>query len=347
VPQASQTLTRDMPMSTKEENVDILIADYEKHRKNNPKSKLPEVSDMNRKFLIDCNKLGSNDFLFSQELLPVEGYVFLGSWHRKYKGCDRGLRNSTWFKCNVSANYEYNDLTGARFISCQLNMVSFVGSNLTDVVFDDCYFDRGTMSGAIYENVKVITPKFLQHEPMHDDLDRVKFGWKSGLFDWAKLRILSNIPMFSISWSTFLGSLAIMNMIGWGSSNRGKLTSIVDPLTIPTTLIQLSITASCLMVASTLYNFCCPPRIKEISETEWTDKQHQPRLAYYSHRFPYRWPERAAILTIYVFGSIGISLTLLLVIDRSISAHCFATNWETPEQCEAPQILQLFWSPAE
>jgi hypothetical protein len=336
-----------MPMSTIEENVDILIADYEKHRKENPKSKLPEVSDMNRKFLIDCNKLESKDFRFPQEPLPVEGYVFLGSWQGQAIDGDQSLRNSTWFKCHITISYEYVDLTGARFFKCQIDMVSFVGSNLTDVVFDDCYFAQGTMSGAIYENIEVITPKFIQYEPMHDDLDRVKFGWKSKLFDWAKLRILSKIPMFSISWSTFLGSLAIMNMIGWGSSNRGKLASIVEPLTIPTTLIQLSFTASCLMVASTLYAIFCPPRIKEISETEWTDKQHQPRLDYYSHRFPYRWRERAAILTIYVFGSIGIFLTLLLVIDRGISAHCFATNWEAPEQCEAPQILQLFWSPAE
>jgi hypothetical protein len=150
--------------------------------------------------------------------------------------------------------------------------------------------------------------------------------------------------MFSISWSTLLGSLAFMNMIGWGNSNRDKLASVVEPLSIPTTLIQLFFAALFLAVASSLYHFFCPPRIKEISETDWTDKQSKPRLQYYSHRFPYQPHERFFIILIYFLGLFGLFLTLKIVFERVYVAHCFTTNWETPEQCEAPQLLQLFWS---
>jgi hypothetical protein len=167
-------------MSTKEENVDILIADYEKHRKENPKSKLPEVSYMNRKFLIDCNILGSKSFSFPQELLSVEGYVFLGSWGGKDIDRNKSLRNSTWFEGNVGNNYKNADLTGARFIGCEIAHINLMGANLTNVVFDTCVFTAGRMSGAKYENVKVIRPIHMHYESVYDDLDQVKIGWNHG-----------------------------------------------------------------------------------------------------------------------------------------------------------------------
>ncbi|MGP6087906.1 pentapeptide repeat-containing protein [Antarctobacter jejuensis] len=333
-------------MSTDEEtSVDRLIAEYDAIRLAIPKLKLPEVSAENREYLVACNKgkgsLGA--FAHRIELFPVYGYVFLGSWN---SARDMGLtsnhncRNTTWFKCQLQGNYENLDLSGVRFIECELVNISLSGSNLTNVAFENCTFIRAELSDAIYENVKVTRPVFKHYDPIGDDLDRVNFGWNSWFFDWAKLRILSKIPMFSISWSTLLGSLAVMNIIGWGSANRNKLSTVVEPLNMPTTLVELFIAALFLAIASTLYSFYCPPQIKEISETEWADKQDKPRLKYYSNRFPYRWSERAAIVAIYTFGTFGLILTTKLVTERIGSAYCYTMNWETPEQCEGPQPLQ-------
>jgi hypothetical protein len=326
--------------TAEEKHVDGHIAEYNEKRLTSPDLRLPEVSAKNREYLIACFNSQTNAFSPHQGLLPVDGSVFFGSWNVEGFDWGQSRRNSTWFRCSIQGDYEKADLIGARFVDCQMANIRFLGSNLTDVVFENCTFIRASMSGATFENVKVIRPIFKHYDPIEDDLDQVKFGWKSWLFDWAKLRILSQIPMFSISWSTLLGSLAIMNIIGWGSSNRDKLASIAEPLSMPTTLIELFIAAFFLATAATLYAAYCPPRVKEISETEWTDKQGKPRLQYYSHRFPYRWRERTAIVAIYVFGSLGLILTGKLVAERVGSAYCFTTNWETPEQCEAPQPLQ-------
>jgi hypothetical protein len=327
----------------KEKNIDDLIAEYDTYRLMHPKLGLTEVSTENREFLIASRKsAGGLDagFTYPKELFPDECYVFFGWWDGSCLRRDQSLRNTTWFKSTLKGDYKNIDFAGTRFFDCQLVNIDLAHSNLTDVTFENCTFMREVMSGAVFENVKVIRPIFKNYDPIVDYLDQVKLGFKSRLFDWSKLRILSEIPMFSISWSTLLGSLAIMNTIGWGSSNRDKLSSVVEPLSMPPTIIELFVAACFLATAATLYAVFCPPRIKEISETEWTDKSNKPRLQYFSHRFPYRWRERVAIVTIYVFGVIGLALMGKLVTERVVSAYCFTTNWEAPEQCKAPQKLQ-------
>lgn len=324
-------------MSTEEEtSVDQLICEYDAHRSKYPKLGLPEISANNRKFLIDSAVGTAGRFKPLEALIPDESCVFLGAWNGRDFSRDGSLRNTVWFKCQLQGDCSNINFSGAIFINCELANIQFFRSKIKDVTFENCTFIREKMSGAFYENVKIITPKFKYYEPINDDLDQVILGTKSKIFDWSKLRILSEIPMFSISWSILLGSLAIMNIVGWGSSNRDKLSSLVEPLSMPPTLIELFAAALLLAVAATLYAVACPSRIKEISETEWTDKNNKPRFQYYSSRFPYRWRERIAIVMIYIFGAFGLLLSGKLITERVLSAYCFTINWEAPEQCEAP-----------
>lgn len=262
---------------SKEEFVDGLQTEYEAARLLHPKLGLPEITAKNREFLINSASENGQNYSLQNDQASFDGFVLLGSWSRLDQ--HQSFKNTTWYKGHLGHNtMRNNDFTGARFIDCQLSNSTFFDANLTNVMFINCSFTRVSMSGAIFDNTKIVRPLVQQYDAISDDLDQIKIGWTSGLFDWAKLRFLSEIPMFSISWSTLLGSLAIMNMIGWGSLNRDKISSVVEPLSMPSTLIELFIAAFFLATAATCYAVFCPPRVREISETEWTDKQSKPRL---------------------------------------------------------------------
>ena len=79
----------------------------------------------------------------------------------------------------------------------------------------------------------------------------------------------------------------------------------LHPQPIPSQSFILLVSTSLLAVASTLYTFCCPSRIKEFSRDQWCDQLGNSLLHYWPLAWKHRWI-RLICVACYVLGGLGV-----------------------------------------
>ena len=210
----------------------------------------------------------------------------------------------------------------------------FILAELKGAIIDESELDNANFSEANFAGIRLYRNRYQSgiHKQLNDGTDTVRKSAVDRFFDWSLIRFISAIPLFGVSWIGFLGSLSLINAIGFANIYYNELSFLVDPIEVPYGLVNVLITTVFLTIASSLYRLTCPGRVQEFSETQWVEQNNFPRLQYFEKSLETRIRFRAFQMLIYLTLAIGLVLTLLLVFERTRLAFCY---WKQPDSAAA------------
>jgi Pentapeptide repeats (8 copies) len=226
------------------------------------------------------------------------------------------LRNALLDKANLSAV----KLIKAKLSKAHLVGANLVGADLSEADLDEADVSKADLSHAILggtflakllgahraygiETVRSI-PKSDSLVPTHDGryFEYCVRPWPERWFDWERLRGVGRLPLFGVSYTVLLlipivfYVLALYNekidlVRAWAlqavTSPDHPLHQLaphildrLHPRPIPSLSFVLLTSTILLAIASTLYTFRCPSRIKEFSRDQWCDQLGHSLLHY-------------------------------------------------------------------
>jgi hypothetical protein len=207
---------------------------------------------------------------------------------------------------NGYQNYllEFLDCT---FIDCRFEYGTF-----GDLLFKECEFQKSRfmagvsayylrMAGSIglptctgLETVEILEPQRAHHVEADFDNAPLQFGYRH--FSWVKLRAFGSLPFFGLSYGGTALILFLLSVIDYYNAQIGRLKVKVDsrdtisalqnfvdrlnPLSLNWQMPTLLLGAVLLMIASTIYAWKCPSRIKEFSLERWTKELGKSAINY-------------------------------------------------------------------
>ena len=155
-------------------------------------------------------------------------------------------------------------------------------------------------------------------------------------YDWQVLRTFGRLPLFGASYTIlimipiFFYGLAFYNKNvvrashefskqvlaerqlnplpdqthTWGNAAISAIQQHLQPLPIPSQSLLLLVSTMFLAVASSIYIFCCPARVKEFTRDQWRDQFGKSLLHYWPFAWKFR-PLSAVCAVCYVLGGLG------------------------------------------
>lgn len=200
----------------------------------------------------------------------------------------------------ANINFDFSGLTlnGANFSNCSLH-----GSRFSNSVLISCTFDGSDWKGCDFFNANFSNCHCREVRNAHKatGLDKIpeqssavyfesaQRPWSNSLLDWERIGLIGRLPLFGASsvalvlipfyfyildvynrhvdaWKAALArhpETDAFTMIGKEALDR------FGNLPIPGRSLEALISAVLLFVASVLYGFFCPPRIKQFSREQW------------------------------------------------------------------------------
>jgi Pentapeptide repeats (8 copies) len=219
------------------------------------------------------------------------------------------------------ANLYRANLYEAHLGGADLTEANLTGAHLGEV--------RGAEQASNLETVQFISDEDPQGSDFRKDalyFEAYHAPWPERWLDWERLRIMGRLPLFGLSYTALIlipivfYGLALYNdkvelVRAWAEQAVTapdhplyRLASLVlerlHPRPIPSQSLVLLISTVLLAVASTLYTWRCPSRIKEFSRDQWCDQLGRSLL----HYWPLAWKERPVRLicaACYALGGAG------------------------------------------
>jgi len=260
------------------------------------------------------------------------------------------LPNVSFKKCDLKgASFTRVDMSNGAFEACDMSQARFFRSSFTKVYFsaemcgiefeccefNNCHFRRGINLSKSY---------FLQCEGLDTCTGLTDYVAPGGLVeivdplvknssrhDWEYLRKFGRLPLLGASYTALLMTPPLGNFLAyynnkvamlqeWAADQhnvpalapvRRVIQSYMQPLSLPPMFFWLFFGAVLLAVASTIFHFACPSRIKEFSQDQWCDQLKNERLQYMA----LSWKQpiiRTVCFWLYVSGS-ALVLSILLI----------------------------------
>lgn len=202
-----------------------------------------------------------------------------------FKPSPNGLPNFLleFFDCTfIDCRFEYGTFGSLLFKECEFQKSRFM-------VGVSAYYLRTAGSKGLptctgLETVEILEPQRAHHVEADFDNAPLQFGYRH--LSWAKLRGFGSLPFFGLSYGGTAVILFLLSVIDHynaqisrlkvrvdSSDTIGALQNFVDrlsPLSLNWQMPALLIGAVLLMIASTIYAWKCPSRIKEFSLERWT-----------------------------------------------------------------------------
>jgi hypothetical protein len=241
------------------------------------------------------------------------------------------------------------------FVRCRFVDCHFVGS-FGHIIFKDCEFLRvrfaysftlqtlriqKTTGLETCQNLERLSVTNEYHRRLFErDLADTPLPFPYRRFAWAKLRGFGGLPFFGFSYGGTALILFLLSVIdsynsqlrdlnAWGSVSEsagalGSLVTRLNPIVLSCEILMLLAGAVSLIVASTIYAWRCPERVKEFSLERWTNELGKEAISYVSlsWRDPF-W--RLVCGTCFYLGSFLTALVLLLRLWEGISQAL--RNW--------------------
>jgi hypothetical protein len=188
-----------------------------------------------------------------------------------------------FFDCTfIDCRFEYGTFGSLLFKECEFQKSRFM-------VGVSAYYLRMAGSKGLptctgLETVQLLESQRAYHVEADFDNAPLQFGYRR--LSWAKLRAFGSLPLFGLSYGGTALILFLLSTIDHYNSQLGRLKvradsvdtfsslqSFVDrlnPLSLNWETPILLLGAVLLMIASTIYAWKCPSRIKEFSLERWT-----------------------------------------------------------------------------
>ena len=209
------------------------------------------------------------------------------------------------------------DMAGSKFESAKMESVHFAKSYLPSCSFpetwfrnyiswDSSTFNQGTnFDKTLFETSYPIT---------NDESDKIKL--KSIALDWSKVRFLSTVPLFEVSWLSFIVSLIIVDVIH--TLNRKEFIETINyPIPIPENMSWIILSSILLATSTTIYRFRCPDIVQDFTQSQWVYEHKHARPLYLVKTLTKeKW--RYLCLTLLFSGGFIATIILLLRLFKAI-----------------------------
>jgi hypothetical protein len=228
-----------------------------------------------------------------------------GSWLVAFHHC-------TFTNCVFKPSPNGNQQFLLEFLDCTFIDCRFEYGTFGSLLFKECEFQKSRFMvgvSAYYlrmagskglptctglETIKLLEPQRAHH--VEADLDKapLQFGYRH--LSWAKLRAFGSLPFFGLSYGGTALILFLLSVVDHynlqigrlkakadSGDTFGALQSFVDrlnPLSLNWETPILLLGAVLLMIASTIYAWKCPSRIKEFSLERWTNELGKSAINY-------------------------------------------------------------------
>jgi hypothetical protein len=251
------------------------------------------------------------------------------------------------------ADLSRTDLSRAAISRANLSEASFIDANIRGASFRDSSIAGASFAGTQgVAHAKRLENTLLSSQQDVRNFEQCEREWPERWFDWERFRIIGQLPLFAISYTTlifipiFFYLLAFYNekielmqnvvqaiipspTASSGSSEHssdelsdmtGQIrTSILFHLKkqpIPSQSFSLLVSTLLLAAASTLYTFFCPSRVKEFSRDQWCDQIGRSLIHYWPLAWKHR-PIRLLCAAFYILGGAGALWVIMTKVYRA------------------------------
>lgn len=256
------------------------------------------------------------------------------------------LASSTFAHCVFrECSFSRIELEDCRFQGCVFIDCRFDASvSMERVWFDECY---GLEVSAGLHRVRVVGSPSENHH-LAEAIADLPFPFAMRHWSWERLRTFGLLPLFGVSLSALVAVPAAMGLLavynrqvgawhGWAAEHAGaapfaalvRFIERLEPAAVPSLSLVLLLATLLLGIASTIFSFFCPPRIKEFSLERWTDELQQHSVNY----IPLSWTRPVLRCIAGACYWLGGSLAGLVLLSKIISAGWFIiqnTRWPFP-----------------
>jgi len=302
------------------------VKEWNEWREKHPEIR-PDLSgaDLSRRFLSGVNLSGAN----------LSG--------ANLSGADLSASNLS------TADLSRADLREAALSRANLSKTSFIEANIRGASFRDALVSGASFAGTQgVERAKRLENTHLLPQQDVWNFERCYREWPERWFDWERFRVIGQLPLFAISYTTlifipiFFYTLAfynekvelVQNLVkaispadsavqGSSETFPGELSGMIRRMStfilshlkkqpIPSQSFLLLAATILLAAASTLYTFFCPSRVKEFSRDQWCDQIGRSLL----HYWPLAWKHRSIRLLCAVFYILGGAGALWVIVTK-------------------------------
>ncbi|HEX3864515.1 MAG TPA: hypothetical protein VHY35_22760 [Stellaceae bacterium] len=140
---------------------------------------------------------------------------------------------------------------------------------------------------------------------------------------WEKLRSFGRLPLFGTSLSALVSIPLLFFALSYYNDHVRRLhdaptaadfklfVNTLHEIPLPALSFWLLISTLLLGIASSIYSLACPARVREFSQSQWTDQFGKSGLVYLSDSWSRR-RVRALVAAFYWIGGAGTSIILLI-----------------------------------
>jgi hypothetical protein len=244
--------------------------------------------------------------------------------------------------CHIRSNFSDTQLTDVAFAYGQMIKASFS----SNTVFDNVTLSKvtGLDTSRRLHDVNVAPGDRLALQLQLDvQIQGAPVGWLSRFSSWKMLRGFGKLPFFGFSYTALGGIVTGMFLLsvfneqvahwkGLAEATGGTfalLASHLQPIQIPSLYFLLLVSLVLLAVASTIYAFSCPAKIKEFSYDQWIHELRRPAIQY----LPLGWQlpiPRVICMVCYCAGAAGavaVFLVKLYKVGEYIIEHSPMPWW--------------------
>jgi hypothetical protein len=232
-------------------------------------------------------------------------------------------------------------LQGANLQRATLGRANLQGAYLTSV--------RGAEKVYYLETVRLTSVEDSQGSDAGNDaldFEACHRPWPERWLDWERLRVMGRLPLFGISYTALIlipiifYGLAVYNqqierVHTWAEQidapphsplhQFASLLKHLDRRPIPSLSLVLVVSTVLLAIASTLYTWRCPSRIKEFSRDQWCDQLSRSLL----HYWPLAWKHRYVRLTCAACYALWGTGALWVLGTKVWKTACFILQYST------------------
>lgn len=209
---------------------------------------------------------------------------------------EANLEGANFMMANLgNANFSGSNCQGTNFLSANLLEANFTLANCQHASFNlailgDGQFGKADLRFACLQGADLTQTKFMDckmgptnlqrisfiggHQPLHDFTETIQCDhWLT----WGQLRLIGNLPLFSVSYTTLGFSLTYVNCVE--AINRSKVIDFLRyPIGVPYRISWILFASIMLAIGATLYAIFCPKRVQQFAETQWVEEFGHSRL---------------------------------------------------------------------
>jgi uncharacterized protein YjbI with pentapeptide repeats len=292
---------------------------------------------------VDCSTVSITDsFSLTHSVATSARFDTLAADSANFSGTTAG--HASFKHCC----FTYSDFTAliaphTDFSNAVLKDSNFAGADLSHANFHHadlrrCFLEDVNVSRASFIRTRGLWGEQRAHLHNVRNAEWAIYHPASDFLNWARLRFISTLRLFGVSYVAFFAILLYGGFARWQQEILSALLAHSSPGTDAHAAFQFLnamphvpfspalggqlVALLLLAIGSTVYAIACPALIQENSETRWSRELHNPVIEYRAALWSRPWARYICT----VFYVLGAAYTLLYIGSRFVRVVAFAIN---------------------